>query len=184
MKKLFARIISALFRRLYQLRHFGKVKFGKRVYINHRFKFSGEGHLIIGNDVNLWAHKEYNEFHTFDKDAIIKIGDSCRLNGVTIQCKKSVTIGKNCLIGSAMIMDTDFHSTDHCHRNDLEFIKSKPIVVGDDVWIGGQSAILKGVNIGSKSVVGFRALVTKDVPESVVVGGNPAVIIKNLANKT
>jgi maltose O-acetyltransferase len=156
------------------------VKFGKRVYVNHRFKFRGPGKLIIGNDVNLWAHKEWNEFQTFDKDAVIKTGDGCRINGATIQCKTSVTIGKNCIIGSAMIMDTDFHSTDHNHRNDLEFIKSKPILIGDDVWIGGQSAILKGVSIGNKSVVGFRALVTKDVPELVVVGGNPAVIIKNL----
>lgn len=180
MTKTIAKIVSFLLKRLFSLRYHGMVKFGKRIYVNHRFKFFGKGKLIIGNDVNLWAHKEPNEFHTFSGKALIKIGDGCRLNGVTIQSKEAVSIGRNCLIGSAMIMDTDFHSTDFRHRSDPEFVKSKPVTIGNDVWIGGQAAILKGVSVGDKSVIGFRALVTKTVPESVVVGGNPAVVIKNL----
>jgi maltose O-acetyltransferase len=180
MKKVVARIISVFLKSYFQLRYFGRVKFGKNIFVNHRFRFRGKGKLIIGDNCNLWAHKECNEFLTFDKNAVIRIGEGCRINGATIQSKKSVTIGKNCLVGSAMLIDTDFHSTDYRHRNDAEFVKSKPIVVGDDVWIGGQAAVLKGVTIGDKSVVGFRAVVTKDVPEKVVVAGNPAVVVKNI----
>jgi maltose O-acetyltransferase len=180
MKKIIARIISVPLKFYFQLRYFGKVKFGKNVFVNHRFSFSGKGRLVIGDGCNLWAHQEYNQFQTFAQDAVIRIGEGCRLNGTTIQSKKSVTIGKNCLIGSAMLIDTDFHSIDYRHRNDAEFVNSKPIVVGDDVWIAGQAAVLKGVTIGDKSVVGFRAVVTKDVPEKVVVAGNPAVVVKNV----
>ena len=180
MKKLIARIISIPLKWIFSLRYHGKVKFGKKIYVNHRFKFRGPGKLIIGNNVNLWAHKEWNEFLTFDKNAVIKIGDDCRINGVTIQSKKSVTIGKNCLIGSAILIDTDFHSIHHEHRNDPEFVESRSIVIGDDVWIAGQSGILKGVHIGDRSVIGFRALVTKDIPAYVVAAGNPAVIVKEL----
>jgi len=49
------------------------------------------------------------------------------------------------------------------------------------VWAGGQSAILKGVTIGENSIVGFRAVVTRDVPPNVVVAGNPAGVVKELA---
>jgi maltose O-acetyltransferase len=180
MKKLVAKIVSIPLKWIFKIRYFGKVKFGKRIYINHRFKFQGKGKLFIGNDVNLWAHEEWNRFQTFDKNAVIKIGDGCRLNGATIQSKKSVVVGKNCLIGSAMIIDTDFHSTDYRHRNDPKFIESKSIVIGDDVWVAGQSAILKGVHIGDRSVIGFKSLVTKDIPKDVVAAGNPATVVKNL----
>lgn len=166
------------------MRYFGKVKFGKKIYINHRFKFHGPGKLIIGNNVNLWAHKEWNEFFTFDKNAVIKIGDGCRLNGVTIQSKKSVTIGKNCLIGSAMLIDTDFHSVNYKHRNDPDFVESKRIIIGDGVWIAGQAVVLKGVQIGDRSVIGFRSLVTKSIPDDVVAAGNPAIVVKNLAENS
>jgi len=181
MKIFIARIISIPLKFYFRLRYFGRVKFGKNIFVNHRFRFSGNGRLEIGDNVNLWAHQEWNKFQTFDKGAVIRIAEGCRINGVTIQSKKYVTIGKNCLIGSAMLIDTDFHSIDYHHRNDAEFVNSKPIVVGDDVWIAGQSAVLKGVTIGNKSVIGFRAVVTKDVPEKVVVAGNPAVVVKNIA---
>lgn len=180
MKKLIARIISIPLKLIFSLRYHGKVKFGKKIYINHRFKFRGPGKLIIGNGVNLWAHKEWNEFITFDKKAIIKIGDDCRLNGIAIQSRNAVTIGKNCIIGSAMLIDNDFHSIDYRHRNDPAFVESKPIVIGNDVWIGGQVAILKGVHIGDRSVIGFKALVTKNIPSDVVAAGNPAVVVKEL----
>lgn len=180
MKKLIAKIISIPLKWIFAFRYHDKVKFGKRIYLNHRFKFSGPGKLIIGNDVNLWAHKEWNEFLTFDKKAVIKIGENTRLNGVAIQSRDSVIIGKNCIIGSAMLIDNDFHSIDYRHRNDPKFIESKPIIVGDDVWVGGQATILKGVQIGDRSVIGFKSLVTKNIPSDVVAAGNPAIVVKEL----
>lgn len=57
---------------------------------------------------------------------------------------------------------------------------SKPVSIGDDVWIGGGSIILPGVTIGCNVVVGAGSVVTKNVPDNVVIAGNPARIIKKL----
>jgi acetyltransferase-like isoleucine patch superfamily enzyme len=86
------------------------------------------------------------------------------------------------------IFDTNTHSTDWHHRHEeiddgfpngtVQSEKNSPdtspIAIGDDVWIGKYSAILKGVSIGSRSIVGTRSVVTKSCPEDSVVVGNPA----------
>ena len=59
------------------------------------------------------------------------------------------------------------------------YYEEKPIVIGDDVWIGGHVIVLPGVHIGTGAIVGAGAVVTKDVPDYAVVGGNPARIIKS-----
>lgn len=56
----------------------------------------------------------------------------------------------------------------------------KPVTIGNNVWIGGNAVIVPGVNIGNNVVVAAGAVVVKDVPNNVVVGGNPAKIIKYL----
>jgi maltose O-acetyltransferase len=55
-----------------------------------------------------------------------------------------------------------------------------PIEIGENVWLAGQSAVLKGVTVGKNSVVAYRAVVTGDVPPNVVVAGNPARVVKEL----
>ena len=59
---------------------------------------------------------------------------------------------------------------------------AKPVTIGNDVWIGGNVTILPGVKIGNNVVVAAGAVVTKDVPDNVVVGGVPARIIKEIDN--
>ena len=188
--------LSGLFRLWFLLRYGSHVSWGKGVIVNHRFKFSGKGKLIIGDDVNLWAHKEPNEFHTYTAEAEIKIGARSRLNGVGIQCRQQVLIGEDCLIGSAVIMDNDFHSVNFEERNGGDGgaeaseaantgaagIKTAPVVIENKVWLAGQCAILKGVTVESEAVVGFRAVVSKDVAMKTVVAGNPAVVVKHLDN--
>lgn len=56
----------------------------------------------------------------------------------------------------------------------------KPVVIGNDVWVGGNAVVNPGVTIGSNVVVASGAVVTKDIPDNVVVGGNPARILKTL----
>jgi len=175
-----AKYISKLFILLFKLRYGRRVKFGRGVIVNHKFKFRGPGALILADAVNLWCHAEPNQFLTFSKDAVIKIGKSTRINGATFQARKLIEVGEDCLIGSTIIMDNDFHSIYVGHRNDPAHIKTFPVKIKDRSWIAGQSAILKGVTIGEEAAVGFRAVVTKDVESKTVVAGNPAQVVKRL----
>jgi maltose O-acetyltransferase len=85
------------------------------------------------------------------------------------------------MVASTIVFDTDFHGPHPERRHDPSVpVACAPVNLTENVWVGGQSAILKGVTIGKNSVVGFRAVVTKDVPPNVVVAGNPARIVKHL----
>ena len=92
-------------------------------------------------------------------------------------CK--VTIGKNCMLAPKVCIFTATHPVDAQLRiSGVEY--GKPVTIGDNVWIGGGAIINPGVTIGNNVVVASGAVVVKDVPDNVVVGGNPAKIIKNL----
>lgn len=90
-----------------------------------------------------------------------------------------VKIGANVLFGPAVQIYTATHPLDKIHRRSEEF--GKPVVVGDDCWIGGGAIICPGVTIGSGAVVAAGAVVTKDVPANSLVAGNPAKVIRSLA---
>ncbi|MCL6585483.1 MAG: acetyltransferase [Anoxybacillus sp.] len=90
-----------------------------------------------------------------------------------------VRIGDNCLVGPGVHIYTATHPLHPQERNTgLEY--GKPIRIGHNVWIGGRAVINPGVNIGDNVVIASGAVVTKDVPSNVVVGGNPAKIIKRI----
>lgn len=180
-KVVLSKTVSAFFRFYFKLRYGKRVQFGQNVILNHRFCLKGPGRLIIGDSVNLWAHEEPNRFFFYDSKAVIKIGSGTRLNGITCHSASSIHIGEKCLIGSATLIDTDFHTF-----NDPQHILfgkplTKPIKIGQGVWLCGQTAILKGVEIGDHAVVGFRAVVTKSFPGHCVIAGNPAQIVKEKA---
>ena len=90
-----------------------------------------------------------------------------------------VEIGNQVLIGPNVQIYTATHPLDAKTRNSLlEF--AKPVTIGNDVWIGGGAIICPGVTIGDGVVIAAGAVVTKSVPKNVVVGGNPAKIIKEI----
>ena len=90
-----------------------------------------------------------------------------------------VRIGKNCFMAPGVHIYTATHPLDPIERaSGAEF--GKPITIGDNVWIGGRAIINPGVKIGHNVVVASGAVVTKDFPDNVVVGGNPARIIKEI----
>lgn len=90
-----------------------------------------------------------------------------------------VVIGSRVLVGPNVQIYTATHPLDVNERNSgLEFGKS--ISIGDNVWIGGSAVICPGVSIGPNSIIAAGAVVTKSVPSSVIVGGNPAKIIRQL----
>jgi maltose O-acetyltransferase len=91
-----------------------------------------------------------------------------------------VEFGRNCKLGPGVHVYTATHPLDAGERAEgLEY--GKPVTVGDDVWIGGRAVVNPGVTIGDGSVVGSGAVVTDDVLDGVVVQGNPAEIVKDLA---
>jgi len=91
-----------------------------------------------------------------------------------------VKIGNRTLIGPNVQIYTATHPMDYRERAaGLEF--AKPVMIGEDVWIGGSSVICPGVTIGDRSVIGAGSVVTKDIPPDVFAAGNPCRVIRQLA---
>ncbi|WP_275978146.1 acyltransferase [Dyadobacter chenhuakuii] len=110
--------------------------------------------------------------------AYISIGDDVGMSGVSISCFEQVTIGSRTLLGSGcVITDNDAHSIHPDFRTDPRYVPSKPVYIGENVFIGARAIILKGVTIGEGAVVGAGAVVVRDVPAMAIVGGNPAKVI-------
>lgn len=111
------------------------------------------------------------------QDAKLTLGHNSYMNQSLIQCANNISIGDDCAIaGDVLIQDTDFHPTFDEFGNPRPV--SKPIVIGNHVWICAHSIILKGVHIGDGAIIAAGAIVTKDVPAHCMVAGNPAVVKK------
>lgn len=130
----------------------------------------------------------------------MKIGDRVLINdGTTFYCTTGITIGNDVMISwGSTIVDSNMHSIVSSDRLrelktareeienhtmgqnvDRSTIKSAPVVIKDKAWIGFNCIIMKGVTIGEGAVVGAGSVVTKDVPDYAIVGGNPAQVIKH-----
>ena len=153
------------------------------------FSISPEAEVFIGSDVTFTSRASYNPMGLckpcsicLEPGAQLSIGDYCGFSGVSIYCVKEVRIGNYLTCGgNVFIWDTDFHPIDPmARRNNLrEVIKSEPIVVGDDVFIGANAILLKGITIGDRAVIAAGSVVTKSVPSDEIWGGNPARFLKH-----
>ncbi|WP_372948073.1 acyltransferase [Mariniphaga sp.] len=148
--------------------------------------------IEIGNNCRVISRTEQTALGVSHKTIIraltqyarIKVGDNVRMSGTTICSAKNIVIGNRCVIGADVIIaDTDFHSLDPIIRSSQEdstMAKSKPVNIGNDVFIGGRSIILKGVTLGDNVIVGAGSVVTKSFPAGSIIGGNPAMLIKTI----
>lgn len=113
----------------------------------------------------------------------IEIGNSFYTNvNLVILDAAKVRIGNNVFIAPNVGLYTSGHPLDAERRNKgLEF--AYPITIGDNVWIGAGAQVLPGVTIGSGSVIAAGAVITRDVPEAVVMAGNPARVLRQITDK-
>lgn len=118
----------------------------------------------------------------FDYGFNIEVGKNFFANyNLTILDSCKVTIGDNCMIAPNVSIYTATHPLDIKSRNSgYEF--AKPVVIGDNVWIGGNVVILPGVTIGSGVVIEAGSVVVNDVLDNKLIAGNPAVVKKNITN--
>lgn len=153
-------------------------------------------YLITGKDSILSCNIIFES-----EQGLVTIGNKNSIGGSTIICRENITFEDNIFISwGCTICDHGFHSLNYLERrNDFDQIlkntqsaqnvninknwktvNSKPIKICSDVWIGMNCTIMKGVTIGKGAIVGANSVVTKDVSEFTVVGGNPAKVIKTL----
>jgi acetyltransferase-like isoleucine patch superfamily enzyme len=135
------------------------------------------------------------ELLTFAHQGQIEVGESCFIGeNSRIWSAASVTIGNRVLIShNVNIHDTDGHPVDaqlrHEHFNQIstvghpieqDCLPSSPVCIQDDVWIGFNCTILKGVTVGQGAIIGASSVVTKDVLANTIVAGNPACFIRKV----
>lgn len=154
-----------------------RITIGRNLILDGKLIVRGPGRVTLGNDVIV--SMRVTPF-TYDANAAIEIGDKAFLNGTRFGCKQKISIGRRCILAECRISDYDFHSVDPEHRNDPEYIHYKPVTIEENVWIGTDCTILKGVTIGRNSTISAMSLVRSNVPSYSVAGGNPAVVLKQL----
>ena len=172
----------------------GNVEFGEGFYcesaqIFRKLRSKTPHAVIIGEHVSCYAGCSFS----IGENGQCTIGDFTLLNGALIMAEEKIEIGTHCLISwNVGIADSDFHPLDPAQRlvdaqalapyfKDRPLrpkLRTAPVKIADNVWIGMNAVILKGVTIGENCVVAAGSVVTKSVPPNTVVAGNPAVAVK------
>lgn len=125
----------------------------------------------------MYMDRMFPPFYT-DCGKNLHIGKNVFINsGCRFQDQGGITIGDGALIGHNVVMATLNHSEDPETRGNLH---PAPIHIGRNVWIGASAAILPGVTIGDGAIVGAGSVVTRDVPENMIVTGVPARILRSV----
>lgn len=149
---------------------YAKLNFGARKFRQLCTK------MILGDRCGEWVNIERG----------VRFGDGLTIGngsgiGANSHIPSGVVIGDHVMMGQDVLMYTSNHSVD---RTDIPmgqqgFTQEKPIIIGNDVWIGARVIILPGVHVGDGAVIGAGAVCTKDVPSFEVWGGNPARKLKD-----
>jgi len=157
------------------------VKLGKNVSFNGKIRIERFKHstIEIGDGVTFNSHPLFNQLcrsysiiQTVTDYAYIRIGNGTGCSSVRIKAEEGVFIGKNVTIGAnTIIMDTDVHS-------DLTGSIASSINIEDNVFIGMDCRILKGVTIGRGAIIAAGSIVTKDIPANAIAAGVPCMVIK------
>jgi acetyltransferase-like isoleucine patch superfamily enzyme len=173
---------------------FGEGFYCESAQIFRHLKTKAPHAVVFGNHVSCYAGCSF----AVGENGICSVGDFTLLNGALVMAEERIEIGSHCLISwNVGIADSDFHPLEPAQRiidahalapfftdrPPRPKLRTAPVIISDNVWIGMNAVILKGVTIGENSVVAAGAVVTKSVPPNVVVAGNPAVVTKQLEVK-
>lgn len=158
---------------------------GKGLWMEKLPDLQGRGRIVLGENVQLSGKPTIAFARHLEEIPEFVVGDNTFIAHNTVfGIARSIRIGKRCLIaGGTTIIDNDGHPLDAERRRRHEKLhrdEIHPVVIGDDVWLGGSVVVLKGVTIGDRAVVASRAVVTKNVEADTVVAGNPARVVKSL----
>lgn len=144
---------------------------GSKITIGDNCSFnSSKNSNLIGIDRKCYIS-------TLSKQAIIIIENNCGFSGTVIAAHTEIIIKKNTKCGAnTLITDTDWH------LDDIRAGEPKPVIIGENVWIGAGVKVLKGVTIGDNTVIGAGSIVNKSIPSNVIAAGNPCKVIKQINN--
>lgn len=146
-----------------------------KIYIGENFKMNN-GVKYSDSGLNGKCRIEVRD------TAILTIGNNVGMSDTTITCHEKIIIGNNVLIGvGAQVRDTDNHSQNPQDRLiglDWKNKKNAPIVIKDNVFIGANCFIMKGVTIGENAIIGACSVITKNVPDEEIWAGNPAKMVR------
>ena len=140
--------------------------------------------LLGGRGTNLWITAPFY----VDYGNNIYFGNNCEVNmNCTFLDDNEIRIGNNALIAPNVQIYTAFHPTNASDRfgeskedGSFEFCKTQtaPVVIGDNVWIGGGAILMPGVTIGDNFVIGAGSVVTKDIPSYSIANGAPCLVMR------
>lgn len=153
---------------------------------NVKFKVMNGGSIVVGDNCKFSSLETVNNIGINHKCILsatpvvsekchLVIGNNCGFSGTSIWCFSSIRIGNNVRCGAnTLIMDGDAHFEDS--RTSLP----KPIIIEDNVFLGTNVVVKKGVRIGENTVIGMNSVVTKNIPANCVAVGNPCKVIRSL----
>lgn len=172
---------------LVRLQHRGRFDNGLRVFGLPVISFARGSTTAFGQGLVLVSDSHFSEpgvshpvvLRTLTPKAVLAVGNNVGMSGCAVCAAESVTIGNDCLLGADVIVaDTDFHPIKPDGRRwRRDGVLTAPIVIGDNVFLGARSIVLKGVTIGDNAVVGAGSVVVNDVPVNAVAAGTPARVV-------
>ncbi|GEM_PF-249724 len=185
-------ILLVLWRRLKQFFYYEPMfrfrcnQVGKGVYFESNFPLiMGYGSIFVGNRVRISGNVNLFVSYKVNPNPTIQIGDDVYLGyGSIYSCADKIRIGNRVLIAQgASIYDNNNHPLDpkaRAENKPVERGNVAPVVIEDDVWIGSNAVILKGVTVGRGAIIATEAVVANNVPPMTIVAGNPAKVVKHL----
>lgn len=168
------------------------ISFGKCLRVSGIIGLENKGTCVIGNNFRCSSGSFINPMGRnvssciyIEKGAKLIIGNNSGMSSAVLWCSLNIRIGNNVKIGAmSIVTDTDAHSLNPILRanpaTDAEHTKKCPVYIKDNAFIGTSCIICKGVTIGKNSIVGAGSVVTHDIPDNEIWGGNPAKFIRKI----